>query len=193
MNILIATQCRKLCHWSPAEDARLHALVGEEPTPFEAILARFKERAPGAVAGRLQRLGLQHRVDMTGYRRLLYRRYRRRSSLQTQHGWTRWSAVEDAALRAAVESGLNFAELAGRLPGRTDLAVIGRLRQLGLADRIAGPRPRRKKSMVSRHSRRTRQYRPCLTCRQMFRSEGPHNRLCDACREQIADLSPYAF
>lgn len=25
--------------------------------------------------------------------------------------------------------------------------------------------------------------RPCLRCREAFESEGPHNRLCDKCRE----------
>ena len=24
--------------------------------------------------------------------------------------------------------------------------------------------------------------RPCITCRKPFRSEGPHNRMCDLCR-----------
>jgi len=28
--------------------------------------------------------------------------------------------------------------------------------------------------------------RPCLRCDRMFQSEGPHNRLCQACREFIA-------
>lgn len=29
-----------------------------------------------------------------------------------------------------------------------------------------------------------RKTRACLTCRQSFESEGPHNRMCDDCRNQ---------
>lgn len=29
--------------------------------------------------------------------------------------------------------------------------------------------------------------RPCLRCDRVFWSEGPHNRLCDACRVALAE------
>lgn len=32
--------------------------------------------------------------------------------------------------------------------------------------------------------------RPCLRCQESFRSEGPHNRLCDGCRGQSSGLPP---
>ena len=45
--------------------------------------------------------------------------------------------------------------------------------------------------IVRGHSRRTRiavklEKRTCLRCEQVFLSEGPHNRLCEACRELLA-------
>lgn len=30
--------------------------------------------------------------------------------------------------------------------------------------------------------------RPCLRCRKEFTSEGPHNRLCDQCRQVANDM-----
>ncbi len=40
-------------------------------------------------------------------------------------------------------------------------------------------------SKVSRKTRRVKR-RACLRCDRMFLSEGPHNRLCQACREFLA-------
>lgn len=34
--------------------------------------------------------------------------------------------------------------------------------------------------------------RPCMTCRQPFMSEGPHNRLCDCCRKQRLSAFDYS-
>ena len=34
--------------------------------------------------------------------------------------------------------------------------------------------------------------RPCLTCSTEFLSEGPHNRLCDACRDNVNDMGVVA-
>jgi hypothetical protein len=52
--------------------------------------------------------------------------------------------------------------------GSQDMALTAMRR----ADRVARLRPR-----------------PCLCCRDSFDSEGPHNRLCNACRRQT---EPYA-
>ena len=34
--------------------------------------------------------------------------------------------------------------------------------------------------------------RPCMTCTTEFMSEGPHNRLCDACRANANDMGMVA-
>lgn len=34
--------------------------------------------------------------------------------------------------------------------------------------------------------------RPCMTCTTEFMSEGPHNRLCDACRAKANDMGMVA-
>lgn len=35
--------------------------------------------------------------------------------------------------------------------------------------------------------------RLCLRCDVAFLSEGPHNRLCDVCRDDVIDEEPYFF
>lgn len=42
----------------------------------------------------------------------------------------------------------------------------------------------RKDRMEAEARRRTR---PCITCSEEFRSDGPHNRMCNACRTRAAD------
>jgi hypothetical protein len=35
-----------------------------------------------------------------------------------------------------------------------------------------------------------RKERSCLRCDRMFKSEGPHHRLCSPCREYLGEYSP---
>jgi hypothetical protein len=37
---------------------------------------------------------------------------------------------------------------------------------------------------------RPRARRPCLRCRKMFKSEGPHHRLCDQCNRHAQESEP---
>lgn len=50
---------------------------------------------------------------------------------------------------------------------------------------IAGPFWNKETALraAERHEeRRKTKKRPCMHCRQTFKSEGPHNRLCNTCR-----------
>ena len=42
------------------------------------------------------------------------------------------------------------------------------------------------------HEKKRKQRRACLCCGKSFLSEGPHNRLCNACRQKGDDGSPYS-
>ncbi len=50
-----------------------------------------------------------------------------------------------------------------------------------LADFIAADRIDAKKTAKAK-------FRPCITCSEEFKSEGPHNRMCDTCRRTSADV-----
>jgi hypothetical protein len=179
--------------WSPDEDARLRRLTASDAVALEQIAQAFSERTPAAIVIRLRRLGLSHAVDLTDYHRSRYRRYR--TAAATNRRWTRWSPQEDALLRQAAESRISFDELQRRLSERTAVAIVTRLRALGLADQIAGTQPYYAAWAATRGDRPRRRpptrRRPCLHCRQSFRSAGPQNRLCDPCREYAADISPF--
>lgn len=179
--------------WSSDEDARLQALVARDNATLEQLTDQCPGRTPAAVAARLQRLGLHAAVDLSDFRRTR-RRGRPSVSNTARREWTRWSDDEDAVLRVAAVNRADFADLPPRLPHRSPTAIGARLRVLGLADRISGSKPHGAKANTASPRRPSaRRRRACLTCRESFRSAGPHNRLCDACRERIADLSPYAF
>jgi hypothetical protein len=189
----MSAQTLRIPHWSADEDARLQRLVGPGSVALETLVPHLPGRSLAAIATRLRRLDLSHRVDLTGYYRSRYRRYRQDGTGGTRR-WMRWSAQEDAQLRQAAESRITLDALQSRLGGRTSVAIVARLRALGLADRIEGTQPyfaawaaRAAKPKRKATTRR----RPCLHCRQVFRSAGPQNRLCDPCREYAADISPF--
>ncbi len=46
------------------------------------------------------------------------------------------------------------------------------------------PMPRKKRPATTT--------RRCMTCREEFRSEGPHHRMCDQCRAGAGRVSPFA-
>ena len=99
---------------------------------------------------------------------------RRAQQLRVRFGFLReWSADDERLLRDLVNMGTPRKEIAERL-GRTYDSVRTQIKRLGLGKWMAQTPPEQK--MV----------RPCLCCGQAFLSEGPHNRLCTACRR----LSP---
>lgn len=67
--------------------------------------------------------------------------------------------------------------------------TLGQLRQLGIVQsepvRREGKRPRNMWSLGSSGLDDMRIERRCMTCRQPFRSEGNHNRICKPCKNEI--------
>lgn len=66
----------------------------------------------------------------------------------------------------------------------------------GWLRRIAGekvPCPRRANHYeIKPNARPSKSERPCMRCHEEFKSEGPHNRLCQRCKEAARHVSPYA-
>ena len=188
----MSAQTLRTPHWSADEDARLHQLVGPGSATLESLVQDLPGRSPAAIATRLRRLDLSDRVDLSGYYRARYRRYR--EAADGARRWMRWSPQEDAQLRQAAESRMSLDALQDRLNGRTSAAIVARLRTLGLAKNIDGTQPYFA-AWAARNAKPKRKAiprrRPCLHCRQVFRSAGPQNRLCDPCREYAADISPF--
>lgn len=55
------------------------------------------------------------------------------------------------------------------------------------------PRPKNKNPYVAKPrplARARRTERACMQCRKAFPSEGPHHRMCDACRRASAAIPP---
>lgn len=180
-------------HWTAEEDGRLQRLAEVGQVALEAIVPELPGRSLAAIATRIRRLRLTHRIDLTGYHRTRYRRYSQKANESRR--WMRWSPQEDALLRQAAEQRSSIEDLQGQLGGRTAVAIVARLRALGLADRISGTQPYFAAWAATRGDRTARR-RPtrrlrCLHCREHFRSAGPQNRLCDPCREYAADISPF--
>ena len=97
--------------WTPLEDHRLRRLTPQR-SPTE--IARALGRTPEAVRRRMRRFGLASGASST-----------------PPYAGARWTAADDALLR--LHAGVNPGVLAERL-GRSDVAVVARLRQLGLRD-----------------------------------------------------------
>ena len=87
-----------------------------------------------------------------------------------------WSNADLAQLARAREAGTPVAQIAREL-GRTEPAVMCQLERI----RHPSTSPR-----AQRRQHTTR--RPCLACRRLFNSEGPHHRLCDACRRNTGTV-----
>lgn len=85
-----------------------------------------------------------------------------------------WTKQEERRLHELRAQGMDFAEIGARL-NRHPHAVETRARLLSYGLVYA------KKSEGLRI--------PCLNCRKPFPSEGPHNRLCQSCRQ--LSVSPY--
>jgi len=120
-----------------------------------------------------------------------------------------WTANEDDIILVANDDGGSSVSDAARrlaplLAGRSELSVYHRLRKLRRYPekrvvRREAAAPGEPAAVVdSGHSkpgwggeRRTRR-RACLRCDRNFNSVGPHNRMCDRCRNRGAELSPFA-
>ena len=83
----------------------------------------------------------------------------------------RYTPEEDAAITAMRAAGHNRNTIAVTL-GRSRESIISRMAKLR-GDPIRDARP---KPDTSRRATRT-----CLRCRENFRSDGPHHRLCEKC------------
>lgn len=84
-------------------------------------------------------------------------------------GRTTWSKTEDEQLRVLHGEGKSPCAIA-KVIGRSESSVYRRI-EIVIATPKAKPRP-------------------CMCCRNTFKSDGPHNRLCPTCRRK--DVSPYA-
>ena len=135
--------------------------------PVAALASR--DRAPAAARARRAAWALGY-AGARAPARTLCRRYggRRvegvlRAVERAAGGLSPGRAAELAALawRACADGA------AAGLPPGLSAAPAADIRATG----VRSPSPRR---------------RPCLTCGQAFRSAGPHNRMCDACREEHA-------
>lgn len=82
---------------------------------------------------------------------------------------TTWSQSEDAKLRELLAAGTKPCAIAKAL-GRNESSVYRRIETL--------------------NNRAKTTMRPCMCCGKTFTSDGPHNRLCGACRTR--QFSPYA-
>lgn len=101
--------------------------------------------------------------------------------------------IVDAELIDLVAEGATVPEMAGIL-GVTQPAITYRLGKLGLqaAPAIAtampatAPTKRPRRAASTRFSKpassRRKVRRLCMTCLEPFTSDGPHNRVCTACR-----------
>lgn len=80
----------------------------------------------------------------------------------------RWSSKDDANLKDMLKQGMTKRQIA-RVLGRPESSVHTRAEIIGKA----------------------RQQRKCMCCGGKFTSDGPHNRLCNRCRNK--SFSPYAY
>ena len=97
-----------------------------------------------------------------------------------QHGEP-WTAAEIAILRRMKAAGTRRELIVKALGGiRTGDAVKRMARKLGFRGGHGGARP----GAGGYHRKlKTTPRRPCMACGKPFVSAGPHNRLCDECRE----------
>jgi hypothetical protein len=99
---------------------------------------------------------------------------------------TRSSNVS-ARLAAEIASGL-IATATVSNPGYSGRVVRYEWRGEVAAPAASRPSSQRAERPLPRPARATQ--RPCLCCRRIFQSAGPHNRLCGNCR--CRDVSPFA-
>src|SRR5216683_2934650 len=91
-----------------------------------------------------------------------------------------WTAEEIATLRRLKIAGVLRSEIAKTLPRRTPDAIKRMARKLGFRGGHGGARP----GAGGYHRKlKTMPKRSCMACGKPFISAGPHNRLCDECRE----------
>ena len=102
-----------------------------------------------------------------------------------------WSRDENAKLLALKKSELTVEQIAEHLPGRTPAAIRTHLNMLGVSSKAgrisiteSDKRQRYLNGMRAPASavRARSSFRPCMNCRNPFRSEGSHHRLCANCR-----------
>ena len=98
-------------------------------------------------------------------------------------GWAGARRPLDALCRRYGRRPGRIAAAVEALAGEAGGAALHGLRGLAAAA-CAGARPAPRPGAPRRAARARR--RPCLCCGAPFRSEGPHNRLCDPCREEHA-------
>lgn len=88
-----------------------------------------------------------------------------------------FSADEDAALAALIALNKSTAAIAIAL-GRSESSISSRAKTL--AEKAGRPLPKAAQAPAMARPKKT--LRPCMCCRTEFASDGPHNRLCAACR-----------
>jgi len=99
-----------------------------------------------------------------------------------------WSVDDDAELRRLLAAGRRLGEIASRL-NRPYSSICSRIGTLGMSG--AHPRQAGRIDGVAPAPTLTRRMRRCLGCNRDFDSAGAHNRLCNRCRIDAAQASPY--
>lgn len=153
--------------WSPEQIERLHVLLGEG-RPVDEV-ARILGHNQKSVRLKANRLGISIMRIRSAQKCIAT--MQKPDSLRHQQVWTK---EEEQRLLALATLPLSYADIGAKL-NRTAIAVEVRLRALSLG--IVGAK------------RKEGQRRPCLGCKRLFNSEGPHNRLCKNCRQTSA--SPF--
>lgn len=90
------------------------------------------------------------------------------------------SALSEKIVAAAREPGAVHADIARRL--RTTTGYVSQTLKRAGIDIVSGRLTADGRGGFRKPSSRTRTSRPCLCCGERFWSEGPHNRMCEPCR-----------
>jgi hypothetical protein len=96
-----------------------------------------------------------------------------------------WTTDEDAALQALLAKGKTAAVIAREM-SRPESSVYSRTQVLALK---AMPSPA--KPGKAPPPKPFGRLRPCMCCKTIFNSAGPHNRLCSTCRR--LEKTPFDF
>ena len=89
----------------------------------------------------------------------------------------KWTRQELAALRQMLADGVTYAKIAQHLRRSPD-AVREKAEDMHAHEQCA--------RQTTTHGPPRARPRKCLKCQQMFDSDGPHNRICDACKTHEA-------
>jgi len=147
---------RPLKKWTPQEDERLAALWARGVSGPE--IAAALDRSVAGAYSRAALLGLGRRVKK----------------------------IDIDRIEELKKSGLTHKEIS-TITGYSVQRIWHYLKMAGFAsDRPARPKSRRMPDARIKSLKNRKTKRACLKCDKDFMSEGPHNRLCPACRESNA-------